>query len=111
MPKKSFMAEFSSRITPRKVSHLLAGWHTQLVGETIHAGESFNLDFHRPNHQSGGEEVSSELIVPRSDAPPIFGAAEEVCANKIGRLALTTVNSAHQSSPHSHPSQHQPSRF
>src|SRR5258708_3054852 len=34
MPKKSFMAEFSSRITPRKVSHLLAGWHTQLVGET-----------------------------------------------------------------------------
>lgn len=46
MPKKSFMAEFSSRITPRKVSHLLAAWHTQLVGETIHAGESFILDFH-----------------------------------------------------------------
>jgi len=46
MPKKSFMAEFSSRITPPKVSRLLASWHTQLAGETIHAGESFNLDFH-----------------------------------------------------------------
>src|ERR1700722_7840774 len=46
MPKKSFMAEFPSRITPQKVSHLLAGWHTRLAGETIRAGDSFNLDFH-----------------------------------------------------------------
>jgi two-component sensor histidine kinase len=35
IPKKSFLAEYSSRITPRKVEHLLAGWHRLLVGETI----------------------------------------------------------------------------
>jgi hypothetical protein len=46
MPKKSFLAEYSSRITPQKVSHLLTAWHAQLTGETILSGESFNLDFH-----------------------------------------------------------------
>jgi hypothetical protein len=45
-PKKSSPAEYSSRITPQKVSRLLAGWHAQLAGETILSGESFNLDFH-----------------------------------------------------------------
>src|ERR1700731_4038713 len=33
MPKKSFLAEYSSRITPHKVSRLLALWHGQLTGE------------------------------------------------------------------------------
>jgi hypothetical protein len=46
MPKKSFLAEYSCRITPQKVAALLAGWHAQLSGETILPGESFNLDFH-----------------------------------------------------------------
>ena len=46
MPKNSFLAEYSSRITPRKVEHLLASWHGLFTGETILAGQSFNLDFH-----------------------------------------------------------------
>src|SRR5260370_18558822 len=41
MPKKSFMAEFSSRITPRNFSHLLDGWPTHLVGQAIHARGPF----------------------------------------------------------------------
>jgi hypothetical protein len=32
----------------------------------------------RVNHQHGGEEVASELIVSRGDPPPILGAAEEI---------------------------------
>jgi hypothetical protein len=32
----------------------------------------------RANHQSGGEEIAGELVISRSNAPPIFGAAEEV---------------------------------
>jgi hypothetical protein len=31
MPKKSFLSEYSSRITPQKVSRLLALWHVQLT--------------------------------------------------------------------------------
>src|SRR5262249_48130837 len=46
MPKRSFLSEHSSRISPQKVSQLLAGWHAQLSGETIGKGESLNLDFH-----------------------------------------------------------------
>ena len=38
MPKKSFLAEYSSRITSQKVAHLLASWHAQLAGETILSG-------------------------------------------------------------------------
>src|SRR5712691_7802652 len=70
MPKKSFMAEFSSRITPRKVSHLLAGWHTQLAGETIHAGESFNLDFHSVPYFGEHPLVESHYLSKRSRRQP-----------------------------------------
>src|SRR5204863_3917243 len=45
MPKKSFLSEYSSRITPQKVARLLAGWHAHLAGETLLTGASFNLDF------------------------------------------------------------------
>src|SRR5260370_35524693 len=64
------MAEFSSRITPRKVSHLLAGWHTQLVGETIHAGESFNLDFHSVPYFGEPPLVEPHYLSKRSRRQP-----------------------------------------
>ena len=70
MPKKSFMAEFSSRITPQKVSHLLAGWHTQLAGETIHAGASFNLDFHSVPYFGEHPLVESHYLSKRSRRQP-----------------------------------------
>lgn len=46
MPKKSFLSEYSSRITPQKGSRLLALWHAQLGGARLLAGQSLNLDFH-----------------------------------------------------------------
>jgi hypothetical protein len=46
MPKKSFLSKYSSRITPHKVSRLLALWHGQLTGEALLTDESLNLDFH-----------------------------------------------------------------
>ncbi len=45
MPKKSFLSEYSSRITPQKVTRLLALWHDQLAGESLVTGV-LNLDFH-----------------------------------------------------------------
>jgi hypothetical protein len=70
MPKKSFMAELSSRITPPKVSHLLAGWHIQLAGETIHAGESLNLDFHSVPYFGEHPLVESHYLSKRSRRQP-----------------------------------------
>src|SRR6266478_1515104 len=64
MPKKSFMAEFSSRITPPKVSRLLASWHTQL------AGESFNLDFHSVPYFGEHPLVESHYLSKRSRRQP-----------------------------------------
>src|SRR5207247_7258045 len=46
MPKKSYLSEYSSRITPQKVSRLLGLWHDQLAGEALLTGCSLNLDFH-----------------------------------------------------------------
>src|ERR1700680_1706759 len=59
-----------SRITPQKVSRLLAGWHTQLTGETIHAGESFNLDFHSVPYFGEHPLVESHYLSKRSRRQP-----------------------------------------
>src|SRR3989440_2737477 len=70
MPKKSFLAEYSSRITPQKVAHLLAGWHAQLAGETIRAGKSFNLDFHSVPYFGEHPIVESHYLSKRSRRQP-----------------------------------------
>jgi hypothetical protein len=70
MPKKSFLAEYSSRITPQKVAGLLAGWHTQLSGETILPGESFNLDFHSAPYFGEHPVVESHYLSKRSRRQP-----------------------------------------
>ena len=31
-PKKSYLSEYSCRITPKHTERLLAGWHDQLLG-------------------------------------------------------------------------------
>ena len=40
MPKKSFLSEYSSRITPQKVSRLLGLWHNRVTGEVLLSGKS-----------------------------------------------------------------------
>jgi transposase len=70
MPKKSFLAEYSSRITPQKVSHLLAGWHAQMAGETILSGQSFNLDFHSAPYFGEHPLVESHYLSKRSRRQP-----------------------------------------
>jgi hypothetical protein len=70
MPKRSFLGEYSSRITPQKVSHLLAGWHAQLAGETILKGESINLDFHSVPYFGGHPQVESHYLSQRSRRQP-----------------------------------------
>src|SRR5215475_247504 len=70
MPKKSFLAEYSSRITSQKVAHLLASWHAQLAGETILSGQSFNLDFHSVPYFGDHPIVQSHYLPKRSRRQP-----------------------------------------
>jgi len=72
MPKKSFLSEYSSRITPEKVSHLLAAWHGKLAGETLFAGKSLNLDFHSVPYFGEHPLVQSHYLPKRSRRQPIL---------------------------------------
>jgi hypothetical protein len=70
MPKKSFLSEYSSRITPRKVSRLLGLWHDQVTGEALVTGESLNLDFHSVPYFGDHPLVESHYLSMRSRRQP-----------------------------------------
>ena len=70
IPKKSFLSEYSSRITPQKVASLLGAWHGALAGETILPGESFNLDFHSVPYFGEHPLVQSHYLSKRSRRQP-----------------------------------------
>ena len=70
MPKKSFLSEYSSRITPHNVSRLLALWHTKLSGETLVTGQSLNLDFRSVPYFGEHPLVESHYLSKRSRRQP-----------------------------------------
>jgi len=70
MPKKSFLSEYSSRITPQKVARLLAAWHAQFSGEDLFAGQSLNLDFHSVPYFGEHPAVESHYLPRRSRRQP-----------------------------------------
>src|SRR5260370_417294 len=70
MPKTSCLSESSSRITPQKVSRLLALWHGQLAGEALFSGESINLDFHSVPYFGEHPAVESHYLPKRSRRQP-----------------------------------------
>src|SRR5262249_56215549 len=70
MPKRSYLSEYSSRITPQKVSQLLAGWHGKISGEAIFAGSSINLDFHSVPYFGEHPLVQSHYLSKRSRRQP-----------------------------------------
>src|SRR6266853_1610243 len=70
MPKRSFLAEYSSQITPQKVSRLTGLWHEQLTGEALLAGQSLNLDFHSVPYFGEHPVVESHYLAKRSRRQP-----------------------------------------
>jgi len=66
IPKKSFLSEYSCRITPQKVAALLAAWHTQTVGDTLFEGKSINLDFHTVPFFGEDPQVQKHYVSKRS---------------------------------------------
>ena len=70
MPKKSFLSEYSSRITRQTVSRLLASWHTRFAGDALFTGESLNLDFHSVPYFGEHPLVQSHYLSKRSRRQP-----------------------------------------
>ena len=69
MPKKSFLSEYSSRITPQKVARLLALWHARVTGD-VFTGGSLNLDFHSVPYFGEHPLVESHYLAKRSRRQP-----------------------------------------
>ena len=69
-PKKSFLSEYSSRMTPRKTQKLLAAWHDQVWGHKLWEGSSFNLDFHSVPYYGQDPVVESHYVSMRSRRQP-----------------------------------------
>jgi transposase len=70
MPKKSFLSEYSSRITRQKVLQLLGVWHQQLLGESLFPAQSFNLDFHSVPYFGEHPLVERHYLAKRSRRQP-----------------------------------------
>ena len=70
MPKKSFLSEYSSRITRQTVSRLLASWHTRFAGDALFTGESLNLDFYSVPYFGEHPLVQSHYLAKRSRRQP-----------------------------------------
>jgi transposase len=79
-PKKSYLSEYSCRITPRQTERLLAAWHHQLTGSKLLDGSSFNLDFHSVPYYGENPVVEKHYVSARSRRQPsilVFLAQDE----------------------------------
>ena len=70
MPKRSFLAEHSSRVTPHKVTRLLDAWHGRIAGDALCQGQSFNLDFHTVPFFGEHPQVQAHYLSKRSRRQP-----------------------------------------
>jgi len=69
-PKKSFLSEYSSRVTHAQTLALLASYHKQLGGADFVAGHSFNLDFHSVPYYGEHPVIERHYVSMRSRRQP-----------------------------------------
>ena len=70
IPKKSYLAEYSSRVDHAQTTQLLAAWHRQAAAEQLFAGASFNLDFHSVPYYGEDPQVQRHYVSARSRRQP-----------------------------------------
>lgn len=70
MPKKSYLSEYSCRVTPRQTQKLLSAWHDQAWGRKLWGAASFNLDFHSVPYYGEDPQVQSHFVSMRSRRQP-----------------------------------------
>jgi transposase len=69
-PKKSYLSEYSSRISHAKTTQLLAAWQQQLSGAPLFPGASFNLDFHSVPYYGDHPAIERHYVSARSRRQP-----------------------------------------
>ncbi len=70
IPKKSYLSEYSSRVSHAKTTSLLAAWHGAVAQDKLFAGASFNLDFHSVPYYGEDSQVENHYVSMRSRAQP-----------------------------------------
>jgi hypothetical protein len=70
IPKKSYLAAYSSRIDHAKTTQLLAAWHRQVAAEQLFDGQSFNLDFHSVPYYGAAPPLERHYVSARSRRQP-----------------------------------------
>ena len=69
-PKKSFLSEYSSRLSHRQTTRLLSAWHESIHPTDLLPGESFNLDFHSVPYYGEHPLVERHYVSARSRSQP-----------------------------------------
>jgi len=69
IPKKSFLAEYSSRFDHAATLKLLAAWQERIAGD-LPPGDSFNLDFHSVPYYGESPQVERHFVSMRSRRQP-----------------------------------------
>ena len=65
-PKKSYLAEYSSRIDHAMTTKLLAAWQDHVGGDRLFPGRSFNLDFHSVPYYGEHPLIERHYVSARS---------------------------------------------
>src|SRR5713101_293649 len=66
IPKRSYLAEYSSRIDHAMTTKLLAAWQPPAAGARLFAGRSFNLDFHSVPYYGEHPVIQRHYVSMRS---------------------------------------------
>src|SRR6266446_6327837 len=69
-PKKSYLSEYSSRVSHTKTTQMLAAWHEQVNPDHLFDGESFNLDFHSVPYYGEHPVIERHYVSARSRRQP-----------------------------------------
>jgi hypothetical protein len=69
-PKKSYLSEYSSRVSHAQTTQLLATWHDLIQPEHSFVGDSFNLDFHSVPYYGEHPVVERHYVSARSRRQP-----------------------------------------
>lgn len=70
IPKKSYLSEYSCRITPQETTSLLAAWHRRVQPDRLFEASSFNLDFHSVPYFGEHPLVERHYVSQRSRRQP-----------------------------------------
>lgn len=70
IPKRSFLADYSSRIAPACYPKLMRSWFDAMTGLGLQHGSSFDLDFHTIAFHGGDALLEKHYISKRSRRQP-----------------------------------------